>query len=73
MKIEVRLSKFNEINKYRASVNAVDLEDLVIIDDLNGNDVIVEADPKEIEEWKYIGLNNWDFIHIAVEGKSDDN
>jgi hypothetical protein len=50
------------IQARRRELNAIELEDAIFL--YNGKPVIV--DPSTIEEWKFVGLGNIDFVEMIL-------
>ena len=54
----VEINKLEEVYAYLKSIESVRLEDIVWM--RNGD--VVEFTKEEIEDWKFTGLNNRDFV-----------
>lgn len=57
-KTMVDINYVKGLKKYMTKINKMDLKDIIFED--CGD--IIEVDDKLIEDWKYTGLNNIDFI-----------
>ena len=56
--MRVDLERVREIQKERARINAVPLASIELYS--NGERVAIDA--KDVTEWTYTGLSNWDFL-----------
>jgi len=57
--MKVKISEILELDARRREINKVDLKDIQFLDD-NGN--VVKINPELVEKFRFIGLNNTDFI-----------
>lgn len=64
--MKVNLTEFEQHMAYRRLINETPLEDIEIYKDGKK----IEVDPKLVEDFKYYGLNNTDFIiNFGIEGQ----
>jgi hypothetical protein len=56
--MKIRVKEIIDLNA-RREINSVDLED---IEFLNDKDEVLYIKQENIDQWKFIGLNNTDFI-----------
>ena len=59
MGTKIKISEILEIERRKQEINHLDLSEIDFIDDL-GN--VIDIPKNRIEEFKFIGLNNIDFI-----------
>ncbi len=57
--MKIRISEIIKLEKRRKKINSFKFDELIFIDD-NERPILIDA--KIMEEWKFIGLNNADFI-----------
>ena len=57
MTVRIDLQEVHEALELRQRINHAELEDIQF--HMHGKDVVI--DPKEIEQWRFTGLNNFDF------------
>lgn len=54
----VNVEEVMDIEHFRQEINGCDLEDIEIYE----NEKLIIIDERYYKEWRYLGLNNWDFI-----------
>jgi hypothetical protein len=57
--MKIRVKEIIDLNARIREINSVDLED---IEFLNDKDEVLYIKQENIDQWKFIGLNNTDFI-----------
>jgi hypothetical protein len=63
-KMRIRVTEIIDLKERIREINSVDLED---IEFLNDKDEVLYIKPEIIDQWKFIGLNNTDFIEGLME------
>lgn len=61
-RVVIDLVEFERAMDVIAKVNSVPLEKAIFVRD----GVVLRASPKEIEEWKFTGLSNRDFVSMVL-------
>jgi hypothetical protein len=68
MKMRINLEHVVEINRFMRKLNQTPLQKLEIYMD----DKEIVIDPEKIEEWRFTGLSNLDFLRDIIEGMEGD-
>ena len=64
VKVRITLFELEECKKFINKINNEDLHNIELYDEHTG---LIEFTYKEIEEWKFTGLNNIDFLYKKAD------
>ncbi len=61
--MKINEDDFQAAKDYRTKINRVDIYELEIYKD----GVLLEVTKPRVEEWRFTGLSNWDFVEMVLE------
>lgn len=64
MKTKVTIEEILAIRKRRKEINDLDIREIEFT--LDG--VVINVTDQDLEEWRFMGLNNFDFVAYFLEG-----
>lgn len=63
MTVQISIKDIRKSKEFLSHVNSFNLEDIQFLDEFGQP---IEIDPETLEEWKFIGLNNTDFVMMEM-------